>query len=62
LIPVIQAIQARAWPSAGRIPMYKLSPHITSSWEWRRVMTYYQNQRALNATINIANMAIMYAF
>jgi hypothetical protein len=42
--------------------MYKLSPNITSSWEWRRVMTYYQNQRTLNATINIANMAIMYAF
>jgi hypothetical protein len=42
--------------------MYKFSPHITWAWEWRRLMTNYQNQKALNATINVGNMAIAYAF
>jgi hypothetical protein len=42
--------------------MYKVSPHITWAWEWRRLMTDYQNQRSLNAIIQVANMAISYAF
>jgi len=42
--------------------MYKVSPHITWAWEWRRLMTDYQNQRSLNAIIQVANMAIAYAF
>jgi hypothetical protein len=42
--------------------MYKVSPHITWAWEWRRLMTNHQNQQTLNATINVANMAIAYVF
>lgn len=42
--------------------MYKVSPHITWAWEWRRLLTDYQNQRSLNAIIQVANMAIAYAF
>ncbi len=42
--------------------MYKLSPHITWSWEWDRFMTGYLNQQALNARVNTANMAIAYFF
>ena len=42
--------------------MYKVSPHITWAWEWRRLLTDYQNQRSLNAIIQVANLAISYAF
>jgi hypothetical protein len=42
--------------------MYKASPHITWAWEWRRLLTDYQNQKSLNATIQVVNMAISYAF
>ncbi len=42
--------------------MYKFSPHITWAWEWRRLMTNYQNQKSLNANINVGNMAIAYSF
>jgi len=42
--------------------MYKFSPHITWAWEWRRLMSNYQNQKSLNANINVGNMAISYAF
>jgi hypothetical protein len=42
--------------------MYKVTSHITWAWEWRRLMTNYQNQKALKANINVGNMAISYAF
>ena len=42
--------------------MYKVSPHFTWAWEWRRLMTDYQNQQSLNAIIQTANMAIAYVF
>ena len=42
--------------------MYKASPHITWAWEWRRLLTDYQNQKSLNAIIQVVNMAISYAF
>ena len=42
--------------------MYKLSPHITWAWEWRRFQTNYLNQQTLNAIGNTANMAIAYFF
>ncbi len=42
--------------------MYKVSPHFTWAWEWRRLMTNYQNQQSLNAIIQTANMAIAYVF
>ena len=42
--------------------MYKATSHITWAWEWRRLMTNYQNQKSLNANINVANVAISYAF
>jgi hypothetical protein len=42
--------------------MYKVSPHITWAWEYRRLMTNYQNQATLNAILQTANMAMSYAF
>jgi hypothetical protein len=42
--------------------VYKFSPHITWAWEWRRLLTKYQNQQTLNANINVGNMAIAYVF
>jgi hypothetical protein len=42
--------------------MYKVTPYITWAWEWRRLMTNYQNQKALDANINVGNMAIAYVF
>ncbi|HEV2690160.1 MAG TPA: hypothetical protein VGV35_16495 [Bryobacteraceae bacterium] len=42
--------------------MYKLAPSVTLAWEWRRFLSNYQNQRALNAIGDTANMAISYAF
>lgn len=42
--------------------IYKMTSHVTLAWEWRRLLTNYQNQQTLNAIINTANMAIAYAF
>jgi len=42
--------------------MYKLSPHITWALEWRRFLTDYRNQQALNAIGNHVNLAIAYVF
>ncbi len=42
--------------------MYKLSPHITWAWEWRRFLTDYRNQPAANAAGDHANMAVSYIF
>jgi len=42
--------------------MYKFSPHITWAWEWRRFLTDYRNQQAVNAIGDTANMAIAYIF
>jgi hypothetical protein len=42
--------------------MYKLSPHITWAWEWRRFLSDYRNQQAVNAIGDTANMAIAYIF
>ncbi|HYL72591.1 MAG TPA: hypothetical protein VEU96_00210 [Bryobacteraceae bacterium] len=42
--------------------MYKLTPHITWAWEWRRFLTDYRNQQAVNAIGDTANMAIAYIF
>jgi hypothetical protein len=38
--------------------IYKLGPHVTLAWEFRRLLTNYQNQRSLNAIIETANMAV----
>jgi hypothetical protein len=42
--------------------MYKASPHITFAWEWRRILTDYRNQQAMNAIIQVANMGIAFSF
>jgi len=42
--------------------MYKLSPHITWAWEWRRFLSDYRNQQVANAIGDTANMAISYIF
>ncbi len=42
--------------------MYKLSPHVTWAWEWRRFLTDYRNQRAADAAGDHANMAVSYIF
>ncbi|MES1262044.1 MAG: hypothetical protein ABUS49_09930, partial [Acidobacteriota bacterium] len=42
--------------------VYKLSPHMTWAWEWRRLLTNYQNQSTLNADIFVGNMAVAYVF
>ncbi len=42
--------------------MRKLNQRITLSWEWRRILTDYQNQRTANAIIDLANMGIAYTF
>ena len=42
--------------------MYKLSPRITWAWEWRRFLTNYRNQQAVNSIGDHTNMAIAYTF
>lgn len=42
--------------------MYKVSPHITWALEWRRFLTDYRNQQALNAIADHVNLAIGYIF
>jgi hypothetical protein len=42
--------------------MYKPWPRMTWAWEWRRFLTDYRNQPAVNAIGDHANMAIAYIF
>jgi len=42
--------------------MFKYSPHVTFAWEWRRFLSDYKNQPAVNNITDHANMAVSYTF
>src|SRR5579871_2420511 len=42
--------------------MYKLTPHATIAWEYRRLLTDYRNQLAANERGDTANLALAYIF
>ncbi len=42
--------------------LYRLSPHVTLGWEWRRFLTDFRNQRAANERGDHVNLAVSYIF
>jgi hypothetical protein len=42
--------------------IYRLSPQFTVAWEWRRLLTDFLNQRALNERGDHFNLGVAYAF
>jgi hypothetical protein len=42
--------------------IYKLSPHATIAWEYRRLLTDFRNQLAANERGDTANLALAYIF
>jgi len=42
--------------------IYKISPNVTIAWEWKRFLTNFRNQRAVDEQGDHVNMAIAFSF